>query len=669
MNTPFKLRVLAVSLALSIQGFTLASDAPATTGEPTAIQAEKTSPTKDGQHTHQEKKMTAEDKTAVTDAAKAATPPAISKDVNKAASGAQVQTNAPVASEYQTKAEPLVATPVSGASAKPVGTVQTKVLQNPPVVKNKESQGADSKPAGESHGAKAEKPLAAEVKQALPKAANTTAKAGLNVKSGQPDNVTATANPDVPVTQAAVVAKPTGDLTTGSQPQVNAPGDRGAIPAQSSTATPAIEAAAPAITENPTSQPVGGNARAPEMTQAQAENKGAGLGSYSRRELQMFGVGGTFGAAGTLALLSALELAALHYRQRRSTFPTGKAISDMPKPASKLATEQTGRGQAQVFSTPIDTQACNAQSPANQNTAHEVVAFPPGGRRYKETSILLELAEKMAEEQYSPQEMLDELRNQKWNISPVDGAQGAVVSITGPVRKRNEDTGLLFSSLDGANVMMSFDGLGGLADGHIASKFAALALTEALCGGGTLKQPVEKRLNEAYRLLIERFREASILKFGNDAYEGFRSTAIVAVATDKYYHIVSQGDGGAFLRRADGKIEAVTIPDKGEAQNMVTASLGPISDGIPKQQCIPRLPGDILFLGSDGIVDRTNPQEVLDALHSQVEEGHSLQSVVENIVDSFAQAFDDKGYYADDNMTLVSLRTPKASVLRRNHSI
>lgn len=294
------------------------------------------------------------------------------------------------------------------------------------------------------------------------------------------------------------------------------------------------------------------------------------------------------------------------------------------------------------------------------------LAAPGDTARYQNiaTDTVLDLARQLAEQQASPAALLQALTGLGLPVQPLSDQVCGASSVAGnSIKGWNEDTALAFHSqhplLGPLDVLMAFDGMGGLRDGKLASKFAALAMAIELHRlPDTLTTDPTRHLAAAFERVNRRFRKAGAALYGQVDANALRSTAIVLVADAQRYLVAHQGDGHAQLRRADGTRLPLMQAHKGAVCNAVTHSLGPVPDGEASLAVLPRQPGDLVFIASDGF-DPVPADQLLDALHAYSQQ-HPLQQVVAGITDDCCQQSDAHGPIADDNMTLVALRTPAA---------
>lgn len=287
----------------------------------------------------------------------------------------------------------------------------------------------------------------------------------------------------------------------------------------------------------------------------------------------------------------------------------------------------------------------------------------PDGADYQHiaTADVLARAQHLATQQATPADMLRELQALGLPVEPLPAALVGVASVTGNSMKGwNEDTALAFQShhpvLGPLDVLMVFDGMGGLRDGKQASKLAALAMAIELHRlPDTLTTDADCHLAAAFERVNRRFRKAGAGLYGQVHGDALRSTAIVLLAQPQRYVVAHQGDGHAVLRRADGSLLPLMQAHKGAASNAVTHSLGPVPDGEARLSLHPRLSGDLVAIASDGF-DPVPPEQLLEVLHVYGQQ-HALQWVVDGLIDDCCRQCDERGPIADDNMSLAALRT------------
>jgi serine/threonine protein phosphatase PrpC len=231
-----------------------------------------------------------------------------------------------------------------------------------------------------------------------------------------------------------------------------------------------------------------------------------------------------------------------------------------------------------------------------------------------------------------------------------------VLSIAGPVRKKNEDACIGWRQGDCEFVVVT-DGLGGLAEGGTAARLAAAEAARVLSAaagvGYVMREPqacIAAAFRYAANALFERAVIPTLLRNG-----GLRTTLIVVVSTPSDYHWGYMGDGGIWLRRQNGALEKLMTPQKGDAirRNIVAASLGPVVQGQPQFGTTERKTGDLLLVGTDGVFDRVADSFAEDvAALAMLDFKGRLQQTVEETLRQLASAKDESGFVCDDNLTL-----------------
>jgi serine/threonine protein phosphatase PrpC len=137
--------------------------------------------------------------------------------------------------------------------------------------------------------------------------------------------------------------------------------------------------------------------------------------------------------------------------------------------------------------------------------------------------------------------------------------------------------------------------------------------------------------------------------------DGLRTTLIVAIATADRYHFAYIGDGGIFVVRANGIVDAPMNPQKAEggALNVLAACLGPFSEGAPVFGTAERGPGDLLVAATDGVADRLQPRFYSDMLvrHASRCKG-DFSAAANGVLTILANHIENGMVRFDDNMTL-----------------
>lgn len=216
----------------------------------------------------------------------------------------------------------------------------------------------------------------------------------------------------------------------------------------------------------------------------------------------------------------------------------------------------------------------------------------------------------------------------------------------GRKRKINQDSVLVNSK---HHIYAVADGMGGHKGGEVASAMAIEALQEVLGTerGGT--EPLDEKIEQAYRLANQRIYEKSHDPGFSDL-EGMGTTLVALVATEKKVFISNVGDSRAYLF-SEGKLWQVTedhslvqeqfraglVNDGGPTEmigkNVITRSVG--YESYVKADVIHRdyVPGEIYLLCSDGLSGLVSDQDI-----AQIIADNPLDKVVKVCVDRANEA-------------------------------
>ena len=238
------------------------------------------------------------------------------------------------------------------------------------------------------------------------------------------------------------------------------------------------------------------------------------------------------------------------------------------------------------------------------------------------------------------------------------GLKAGQLSVVGPVRKRNEDCCLMFTLPDDRLVLLSADGMGGMGDGHLASRIATLAALGAICEAGDGQEDSLVLLQYGFHQAGQMLKHA--VGAGRMAHDA--GTTLIATIIEKDRYITGwMGDGGAWLMRCHGEIVPLMTVHKASSTvlDVYLAADNP-EDWGPEFIVEPREPGDVVLLGSDGVMDRADPREILGWLAKKVStQGLGMSEALRVLIDNFATLRNPAGsLVADDNMTLLAVRMP-----------
>jgi len=222
-------------------------------------------------------------------------------------------------------------------------------------------------------------------------------------------------------------------------------------------------------------------------------------------------------------------------------------------------------------------------------------------------------------------------------------------------RSENQDYGLVFrlgSAESSPVILVVADGLGGHPGGRAASYLACKGVAEAAASHADL---------EAHELLavLQRGAEASVAAFAAQMPpETCLTTVIVAVVMADKYCLAWVGDGGACVRRRHGQWESLMEPHRGPSGQLheVGAYLGAQRYGFWSVSESPRLGGDLLLLGTDGVMERTFSLETFFRRpRISMADGATIQTAM---TDWLLECAQKHPLVFDDNLTLTGLITP-----------
>lgn len=239
-----------------------------------------------------------------------------------------------------------------------------------------------------------------------------------------------------------------------------------------------------------------------------------------------------------------------------------------------------------------------------------------------------------------------------YSISTRPGPLNALVSVVG-ARNANEDYACAFALPDtktGSTLHCMFvaDGCGGHASGREASCLAIRAAAEAVIQA--IKLAPSERVQKAFKAASDALISAGRHWDANS----LRTTLIVVLADESHYYCGWIGDGGIDLHRANGQWESLLKPHKSGAQNLLAASLGPDQVGQPSFAAHARLPGDRIYIGSDGVFDVYSDPSAFWG--SWFETASLTKAPQDCLTELLAKCAEHASF--DDNMTVAYLHTP-----------
>lgn len=241
-------------------------------------------------------------------------------------------------------------------------------------------------------------------------------------------------------------------------------------------------------------------------------------------------------------------------------------------------------------------------------------------------------------------------------LTPIPPEVGSLDSLIG-LRRENQDYGVAFTCDQSSHspvVLAVADGLGGHPGGRAASFLACSGVVSAAARSAGLSP-------QNLLAVLRDGAESTLAGFAwRQPPETCLTTLILVVATSERYYLCWIGDGGAAIRRRDGKWLTAMEPHRGSSGmlNHVGAFLGAQRRGFWSISEFPRMAGDLLVVGSDGLMERTFHLEAFFRKpRQQVADGACLQDAMSRYLEDCVTRHP---HVFDDNLTLVCLLTPDA---------
>ncbi len=238
----------------------------------------------------------------------------------------------------------------------------------------------------------------------------------------------------------------------------------------------------------------------------------------------------------------------------------------------------------------------------------------------------------------------------RWNLG--------CASIKGNVRATNQDYSLCFE-IEDIQVLLIADGCGGFPYGDVASYLACRNAAKSIIqtyGSGIPELQENPALvaaiamRDAYQNMAQEARKFNL----RAPQDGCCTTLIILIGTPEQYACAHIGDGGGIILSESQSIPFLQ-PQKAskEASNFLAACLGPVMVGGPIIKTIPRKPGEIAMIGTDGVFDFVEDDffpRVFQGCHSY--QGDFQRVSYQVLKDLSMIQEEGGGYFHDDNMTL-----------------
>ncbi len=198
----------------------------------------------------------------------------------------------------------------------------------------------------------------------------------------------------------------------------------------------------------------------------------------------------------------------------------------------------------------------------------------------------------------------------------------------GMVRENNQDSYTAFE-LDNAVLAVVCDGMGGAAEGALASNQAVMAIKEYI----TERYFADMSDISIKSLLVSALESANRFVFNlsrtDDNYYGMGTTAVAAIISESYVYIAHVGDSRAY-KKSDGILNQLTkdhsiiqhMIESGEIsaeeasahpdKHIITRALG-VDDVVKVDFCQePFNENDLLLLCSDGLTNYVRTEDIIN---------------------------------------------------------
>lgn len=237
----------------------------------------------------------------------------------------------------------------------------------------------------------------------------------------------------------------------------------------------------------------------------------------------------------------------------------------------------------------------------------------------------------------------------------------AYKTITGKVRRHNEDAAGIFKNQSGEYLAVVCDGMGG----HQAGDTASAAALEILKKEWE-HEPFPLLPEEARAWLINRMEKVNAAIFElsrQDVYlQGMGTTAVAAVCTPGFIAIAHVGDSRAYVFDEQGvyqktqdhslvnelRLRGELTEQEAEShprKNVLTRALGTDKNVKCDASVMEWDKGEGVFLCSDGLSNKVTSLEIADLLQSR--------SSVEEAVERIVHKANDRG--GEDNITIAAV--------------
>lgn len=207
-------------------------------------------------------------------------------------------------------------------------------------------------------------------------------------------------------------------------------------------------------------------------------------------------------------------------------------------------------------------------------------------------------------------------------------AHASMATRTGPLHVQNEDA---CASLEAAGLYVVADGIGGLAEGAVASRVVVEMLQRIVTAGASLDARVEQARDALARA------NTALFQAGHEAQKAMGTTVVLILMDADCAVCLWAGDSRAYLMR-DRALHRITsdhaifarIAEDLPLRSMLTRAVGP--DETVELDCVvfDIEAGDSLLLCSDGVCGAI-PEDRLEALLADADETRAEHVIAEAV--------------------------------------
>lgn len=258
--------------------------------------------------------------------------------------------------------------------------------------------------------------------------------------------------------------------------------------------------------------------------------------------------------------------------------------------------------------------------------------------------------------------------------STLTNALVGVSTHQGLVRNKNDDCGRHLVVGPYRSLVVA-DGMGGLRFGAEASQAvvqgAVRHLSQALKFCCESDSPLDLKSMAWNAVVAGQNALEALVTSQPELSVGCRTTLIVTILDTRTGELAHAniGDGGGFRHSATGSTDHFVKPMKEPGSSALRASLGPKADGSPHVGSLTVFPGDLILVGTDGILDFNEDlndfscvkaTDLAAIVRSATADTGDIEAALGQVVEGYVTYLDPvkKTPVIDDNATIAALLVP-----------